>query len=69
MLCTTTCRNTLRGVRSNIVNACKGPTDIVQFFDGVNYPATFVADQYLLAYDVACRKDPSVFSVVLLSLV
>ncbi|KAH8692485.1 hypothetical protein GQ44DRAFT_765329 [Phaeosphaeriaceae sp. PMI808] len=37
-LCTSTCRNTLRGVRSNILNACKRPTDIIQYFDGVNYP-------------------------------
>ncbi|KAF2824331.1 hypothetical protein CC86DRAFT_420818 [Ophiobolus disseminans] len=58
-LCTSTCRNTLRGVRSNILNACKGPMDIIQYWNGVNYPATFVADQYLQTYDIACRKDPA----------
>jgi hypothetical protein len=57
-LCTDTCRNSLTSVRQNILSRCTGQTDIIQYFDGVNYPATFVVDHYIHAYSLACRKDP-----------
>jgi hypothetical protein len=55
-LCTTSCSNSLRLARQNIVKACTAPTDVI--VDGTTiYPATYVLDRLLWAYTATCKKD------------
>jgi hypothetical protein len=36
--------------------ACSETTDVIVVED-VAYPATFIADKYMLTFDMSCRKD------------
>ncbi|KAK3177856.1 hypothetical protein K4F52_009408 [Lecanicillium sp. MT-2017a] len=55
-LCTTACKSSLTSVRGDIASGCGGDSDVMEV-DSVVYPATFVIDHYLYAYDVICAKD------------
>ncbi|KAK4660328.1 hypothetical protein QC762_0017910 [Podospora pseudocomata] len=55
-LCTATCRSSLSSVRGTIASRCRGNTDVLEI-ESIVYPATFVIDRFLYAYDISCAKD------------
>lgn len=55
-LCVTDCYTSLQSARAKIEATCTAETDVIVYED-VAYPATFIADNYLLTYDVSCMKD------------
>ncbi|CDM37952.1 hypothetical protein DTO013E5_10197 [Penicillium roqueforti] len=57
-LCVDTCYSSLKSARATIKAACSETTDVIVVED-VAYPATFIADKYMLTYDISCRKDES----------
>ncbi|CAG8067040.1 unnamed protein product [Penicillium salamii] len=57
-LCVDVCYDSLKSARATIEAACTETTDMIVVED-IAYPATFIADKYLLTYDVSCRKDES----------
>ncbi|KAH7346290.1 hypothetical protein BKA65DRAFT_274098 [Rhexocercosporidium sp. MPI-PUGE-AT-0058] len=57
-LCVETCVASMRSARSNIVGACTGTNDVI-VESGLAYPATFVLDHLINAWQTTCRKDVS----------
>lgn len=49
-LCTDTCHNSLTTVRQTIIDGCNGPTNIIKYFDGVDYPGTLDTRPIFLAF-------------------
>lgn len=57
VLCTNECQTSLASVRQTIVKSCATASDVIHFYDGNVYPATFVVDRFIYTYTLACRKD------------
>lgn len=55
-LCSSACVDSLRSARSSIEGVCTGPNDII-VDSGLAYPATFVLDHLINAWQTTCRKD------------
>ena len=55
-LCSVSCSTSLETARSSIVSACTGSSDVI-VDGGLAYPATFVLDHLINAYQTTCRKD------------
>lgn len=55
-LCSAGCRSSLASVRDTIVSKCSGSKDVFEM-SSVVYPATFVIDRIIYAYDMSCSKD------------
>ncbi|KAB8227370.1 uncharacterized protein BDW43DRAFT_247217 [Aspergillus alliaceus] len=55
-LCVAGCYSSLKAARATIQAACTASTDMI-VYEGVAYPATFIADNYMLTFDVSCKKD------------
>ena len=55
-LCTPDCRSSLTSVRGVIASGCAADTDVIEF-GRVVYPATYMIDRMIHAYDVFCAKD------------
>lgn len=55
-LCTPSCSSSLRSVRGVIASGCTADTDIIAM-GRVVYPATYMIDRMIHAYDVSCAKD------------
>lgn len=55
-LCVDSCLSSLLSARSTIAKACNQPSDIM-VVEQVAYPATFMVDEYILAYNTSCGKD------------
>ncbi|KAI1860784.1 uncharacterized protein JN550_011246 [Neoarthrinium moseri] len=56
VLCTADCRSSLTSVRNVIAAGCSTSTDVLEI-GSVVYPATFVIENLLYAFDVSCTKD------------
>lgn len=52
----TDCYMLLQSARAKIEATCTAETDII-VYKNVVYPAMFIADNYLLMYNVFCIKD------------
>ncbi|KNG89016.1 hypothetical protein ANOM_002404 [Aspergillus nomiae NRRL 13137] len=55
-LCVDDCYRSLKTARATVQAACTASTDVIVYED-VAYPATFIADNYLLTFEVSCKKD------------
>ncbi|KAJ5958935.1 uncharacterized protein N7479_006085, partial [Penicillium vulpinum] len=58
VVCVDGCYASLESARTVIAAACTLDTDVI-VTDSVAYPATFIVDNYLFAYQVSCRTDSS----------
>ncbi|GAW21816.1 hypothetical protein ANO14919_113410 [Xylariales sp. No.14919] len=55
-LCTTACQSGLKTSRQTILKGCTGPSDVIHFYDGNVYPATYIVDRYIFTYGLSCRR-------------
>ncbi|KAI8152690.1 hypothetical protein K4K49_003054 [Colletotrichum sp. SAR 10_70] len=55
-LCTPGCQSSLAAARRTIASGCGAGTDVVEF-DRVVYPATYMVDRMIHAYDLSCAQD------------
>ncbi|KAK2038552.1 LysM domain-containing protein [Colletotrichum somersetense] len=55
-LCTSGCKSSLTTARRTIALGCGARTDVVEF-DLVVYPATYMIDRIIHAYDLSCAQD------------
>lgn len=58
-LCTANCKTGLSNIRQTIVNGCQGSNDVIKYWDGNVYPATYFVDRFQYRYGLACRQDSS----------
>jgi hypothetical protein len=55
-LCVDECYTSVKSARATIQAACTEETDVIVYED-IAYPATFIAEHYLLTYNVSCKKN------------
>jgi hypothetical protein len=46
----------LKSARATIEAACTEVTDVI-VYENIAYPPTFIAENYLLTYEISCQKD------------